>query len=360
MSISLGTRNFFQQRFFLERWDFFGAKVMSALMLEKLPPAPDDCTDWPWTVESNAVSGPRPDGSDWPQISIVMPSFNQGQFIEEAIRSILLQGYPNLELIVIDGGSTDDTVTILQRYAPWLAYWVSEPDRGQADAINKGLALARGEIFQFINSDDVLVKDVLRKVGCQSDAADAFAGPVQDFGNASAKKSSNQNLNIKCLIKYGGISPLCEFHQPGVFLKTSKVKAIGGYDESFRYVFDYKFMIEYLDRFPIVHWSYSTMVMFRLHPNSKTVHENSQFEAEFMRARLELAQSALSKSARRYLKVTVEKLAWPAKIAKFREKNPRKLPMLCFLVRSCLTSPRVTCSRMTLGAIRRELIGNSV
>jgi len=81
-----------------------------------------------------------PDGSPWPTISLVTPSFNQAPFIEETLRSVLLQGYPRLELVVIDGGSQDGTVEILRKYQPWLTYWVSEPDHGQAHAINKGLA----------------------------------------------------------------------------------------------------------------------------------------------------------------------------------------------------------------------------
>ena len=97
-----------------------------------------------------------PDGSDWPKVSIVTPSYNQGQFIEETIRSVLLQGYPNLEYIVIDGGSTDESVEIISRYEPWMTHWVSEPDDGQAHAINKGFSRATGSILGWLNSDDRL------------------------------------------------------------------------------------------------------------------------------------------------------------------------------------------------------------
>src|SRR5438552_10674229 len=100
-----------------------------------------------------------------PRISIVTPSFNQGQFIEETIRSVLDQNYPNLEYLGIDGGSTDQTIDIIRKYEPQLSYWVSEKDRGQVHAINKGLARAKGEIFGFFNSDELNKPGTFAAVG---------------------------------------------------------------------------------------------------------------------------------------------------------------------------------------------------
>ena len=87
------------------------------------------------------------------------PSYNQGQFIEETIRSVLLQGYPDLEYIIIDGGSTDHSVEIIRKYEPWLTYWVSERDRGQSHAINKGFCRSTGVLLGWLNSDDVLLPE---------------------------------------------------------------------------------------------------------------------------------------------------------------------------------------------------------
>jgi glycosyltransferase involved in cell wall biosynthesis len=98
-------------------------------------------------------------------ISIVTPSYNQGKFLEETIRSVLLQDYPNLEYIVIDGGSRDDSVDLIRKYEPWLTYWVSERDRGQSHAINKGFEHASGEILGWINSDDIYLPGALWKIG---------------------------------------------------------------------------------------------------------------------------------------------------------------------------------------------------
>lgn len=95
------------------------------------------------------------DGTAWPKISIVTPSFNQGQFIEETIRSVLLQGYPNFEYVIMDGGSTDRSVEIIKKYEPWLTSWFSGPDKGHGEALNKGFSRCSGDLFGWINSDDL-------------------------------------------------------------------------------------------------------------------------------------------------------------------------------------------------------------
>jgi glycosyltransferase involved in cell wall biosynthesis len=129
-----------------------------------LPNPPRHKSGWPWITETLSVAATVQDGITWPRISIVTPSYNQGRFLEETVRSVLHQGYPNLEYVVVDGGSTDDSSEIIKKYAPWLTYWVSEPDHGQSDAINKGFDRVTGQILGWLNSDDFLAPNALHKV----------------------------------------------------------------------------------------------------------------------------------------------------------------------------------------------------
>ncbi len=134
-------------------------------LLTQLPPSPTGKEGWPWNEETTpSTYEPAPLGG-WPRISVVCPSFNQGQFVEETIRSVLLQNYPAVELLVMDGGSTDATVGHLKNYSPWITHWESQPDHGQSHALNKGFARATGDILGWINSDDYYLPGALAAVG---------------------------------------------------------------------------------------------------------------------------------------------------------------------------------------------------
>ena len=140
-----------------------GMNKRAEVTTEHLRRPPDRAT-WPLEEESSSWPAMMKDGRPWPRISIVTLSYNQGEFIEDAIRSVLLQGYPNLEYIIVDGGSSDGSEEVIRRYEDKLTYWSSEPDRGPAAALNKGFQLATGEIFGFLNADDLYLPGSFRKV----------------------------------------------------------------------------------------------------------------------------------------------------------------------------------------------------
>jgi glycosyltransferase involved in cell wall biosynthesis len=133
--------------------------------LADLPPPPDGKTGWPWTAESTRLPSTTPGGLAWPRLTVVTPSFNQAEFLEATLRSVLLQGYPNLEYVVVDGGSGDASVDIIDRYRPWLSYAISEPDAGQYFAINHGFGVSNGAVMTWLNSDDMCAPNALWAVG---------------------------------------------------------------------------------------------------------------------------------------------------------------------------------------------------
>jgi len=127
----------------------------------KLPEPSKGKVGWPWDKSLHQISETILNSKRWPKITIISPSYNQIKYLEETIRSVLLQNYPNLEYIIIDGGSTDGSVEIIKKYEPWLSYWVSEPDKGQTYAIKKGMDRATGDLVNWLNSDDILLPGAL-------------------------------------------------------------------------------------------------------------------------------------------------------------------------------------------------------
>ena len=203
-------------------------------------------------------------------ISVVTPSFNQAGFLEATLDSVLSQDFPQVEYLVIDGGSADGSADILRRHATRLAYWVSEPDRGQADAINKGLRRASGEVLAYLNSDDLYLPGALSAVAAYFDEhpeVDLVYGDCQVIDPAGRLLGllPEHEFDLRRTIERAEFIP-----QPAAFWRRRLLEKVGPFDESLHFAMDYDFFIRAgqagrVARLP------RTLAAFRLHPGSKTI-----------------------------------------------------------------------------------------
>jgi len=216
-------------------------------MTKQIPTPSNNKRGWPWGETRTRALTKDIDRRVWPKISIVTPSYNQGQFIEETIRSVLRQGYPNLEYIVVDGGSTDQTVEILEKYDSWIDDWVSEPDDGQAHAINKGLHHATGDIHGWINSDDYFVPGALQSVveTFVSSGCDALSGGRLLIDEAS--NVTGWSINPAFDPWKGGNT----FPQDSTLWRSYVYDEIGYLDESYDFAMDFEFFLRLYMHFEI-------------------------------------------------------------------------------------------------------------
>jgi GT2 family glycosyltransferase len=273
---------------------------MTRPTLSALPAPPPGRTGWPWTEESPQLPPAQPDGRPWPRVSVVTPSYNQAEFLEETIRSVLLQGYPDLELIIIDGDSTDGSVDIIRKYEPWLAHWCSEPDRGQSHAINKGFRLATGEILAWLNSDDIYFPGAVR-VPVEAMArtgSDIFIGAMEKVemtadGPRFVKHSlSTRGRPIHELpILAGQKGASFHFIQPPMFWRRTLWERTGGLDERYHYVMDMEWCNRALAAGATVATRDEVLARFALHPGSKSQDQMERMHREEATMYLRLART---------------------------------------------------------------------
>ena len=274
--------------------------------LSELPTPPSKKKGWLWTEETSQLPETMPGGRPWPKISIVTPSYNQGKFIEETLRSVLLQDYPNLEYIIMDGGSTDDSVEIIKKYEKWLTDWVSEPDRGQSHAINKGFSKASGEIYSWLNSDDYLMQNALRNVALaynSSREGGAWCGGclrVDPNGKVLRKIWPNR-LEPEAIADW----PKNNYAQSACFFSKEAWHKCGPLDEDLCYVMDLDLWIKIAKAFSIVEVS-SLLSADHVHERAKTQRDRALMYAEIFLVQMRhgyrsLAIQDISKATEDYI-----------------------------------------------------------
>ncbi len=206
----------------------------------------------------------------YPMISIITPSFNQGNFLEETILSVLEQGYPNLEFMIIDGGSTDQSVEVIKKYESYLSFWVSEKDQGQTHAINKGFKRASGELINWLNSDDMLVQGALKKLAravLKSPEADVYYGDYK-----AVDGSGNLLYQRKCAPYH----PDTLFwgrqlsSQPAVFFRRYLLTHLGWLNENQQFCMDTEFWIRVARNGAVFSQVTEPLGITRVHGDAKT------------------------------------------------------------------------------------------
>lgn len=249
-----------------------------------LPAPPEGRHGWPWAPESSE----EPIGETstlLPSIGVVVPSYNQAQFLEATLRSLLLQGYPRLEIIVMDGGSTDGSRAIIERYAPWLSYWVSERDKGQSDAINRGLARLQTDVVTWLNSDDLLLPGTLNAVGahfasspdCEWVCGDGLF--VDETATEIQSVHAGRAFAFDELVDYGGGNYLA---QPSVFFSKRLFDRVGGVNLDLHYAMDLDLWLR-MRKLAEVRYLPRTLSLLRQHGAAKTLRDNERAMREVTR-----------------------------------------------------------------------------
>lgn len=332
-------------------------------LLSHLPPPPEGRTGWPWTEQTPPLPPTLPDGKPWPKVTIVTPSYNQGEFIEETIRSVLLQNYPNLEYIVMDGGSTDNTVSILEKYANWISLWRSEKDNGQTHAINKGFEYASGLVRGYLNSDDCLLPSSLEQVAHL--AAAHSEQPILILGNCQMGYSSEEIFSIEVptppvnLIDAISNDALCP--QPATFWTQPENSIPHRFSERLVFSMDFEFWQRLIKHGYQVIKLDAALAFYRHHKDAKGYNITNVFWAEL--ASLPMLEVAHVKSfsdklyltatcrrrIRHYLRLEIEKIFL----------NQGKWAALPALIGACRTHPDLVVERATLGLARKLLFAKS-
>ena len=217
-----------------------------------------------------------------PLVSIVTPSYNQAAYLEETISSVLDQDYQNLEYIIVDGGSNDGSLEVIEKYANELAWWVSESDRGQTDAINKGFSRAKGEILAWINSDDTYL------LGAISEAAEFLeshpdiglvygdANLVDEGGDVIGRFPARQTDNRRLMRGFVHIPQQASFFRADIW------RLVGPLDPSFYFAMDYDLWVRISQQSPIEYYP-RLWANFRLHGDAKSIEADDRCWPEMVR-----------------------------------------------------------------------------
>lgn len=312
--------------------------------------------NWPWEVVNRNWPEKKPDGSSWPVVSVVVPSFNQAEFIEETLLSIINQNYPNLDLIVIDGGSKDGSVEIIKKYESFISYWVSEKDHGQSHAINKGFKQAKGDWVAWMNSDDCYLENSFWDIFFETDlrGVDFIYGNTGYMGKRlkdsylfKARKVYPLNFNKLSRFFYG-----VDYIIPSqsVFVSSKLLKKVGLINENLNYCMDLDWFMRIAKSQPKFICNQFPTYFYRLgdHTKTGTQHEKMYAEAKFV---------ALSHVNRPNDRKALEKLIFYSdELKQLHKKRNNKIPLVDLLVLGLKRPTLALSDRRFLGLLKRNIL----
>jgi glycosyltransferase involved in cell wall biosynthesis len=313
-----------------------------------------------WFLTEEFDSSQYDKNINWPKISIVTPTYNYGHLIEETILSVIKQNYPNLEYIVIDGNSKDNTVDMIKKYEDHISYWISEKDTGQPSAINKGIAKCTGEIFNWLNSDDYLEKGALYTIAKTfvDSKADVVAGKVRYFDEKDYEETiPNQVLSAQGVMCW---EENVKFIQPGVWMKLDNLRNIDGVDEDqkMRFAFDWDMIVRYLCFFPKVAYTPELLVHYRLHAVSNTVSDPSRYGVEEAYIIEKIATNPKYSSLHKACKYKTDRRNWNLLLTEATGDNASgRIKKVMRIISNIDKQPwKNGVPRMTLGAVKQILL----
>ena len=305
-------------------------------------------------------------GAALPRISVIIPSLNQGEFIESTLRSVIDQEYPNLELIVMDGGSHDGTAEILQRHTSRITFWESNADRGQSHAINKGLARATGDVWCYLNSDDLLAPGSLARVGALfRDPAVHWVGGISvifderaDRGTVTPQEPKSQKEILtpwaRSVEHVFPCSNVC-------VMRRAIYEKLGGFDETYGYSMD----MEYYTR---AHFAGFTLLRvaevlgrWRWHPASKTVKDGTAYR--FLEEELRIAAAYAGRLAPRergelQREIVQHRKSFLVRRALHSPSEKSRVSRLLRLVFEAIRHPSLMWFRPWLGAVKKQVLAS--
>lgn len=324
-----------------------------------LPPAPAGASGWPWVEERPEYMPTRLDGRPWPKITVVTPSLDHAGALEQTIRSVLLQRYPNLEYIISGARSTDESREIIRKYERWTTYVDCGPTAGKARAINKGISMATGDVVNWVEPGDLLTEGALGIVGRFSEQVDVLAGGRMITGEGEPPQHRlSRGLNARLLLR--GDTEV-KLQQLATWVHREKALLAGLLDEGMQHTFNRDFYVRYLHLFPNVrHVNIILGCQRRTDRSRSTLHQN-RLIAERLKTTEKLRTDPAYEELWPHCDVAREKYFWRQRLTDtVNDPDDTAVGRAARILSDCRHDPDLRWDAVTKRALRGLILGREL